>query len=1507
MTIRSPRATAAPTADPVAVGIGYGWGPETSQPDSTLTAALTAATQLAIAHLNAQGGILGRLIQAQLEPSMDLATVFGLPPSPFPLPPSLLWQPLTPAQFTPNPQVFYTGPCLNQTVQLVVDWYGQQAPQRVFLLGSLEEKSQQLLKLLGRDLAVLGIEIVGEMKIKQNYNRLIAALAEAKADQLIDTRTLGQAPLLAAITQAGHTATTLPILFLNLSEEDSPLAAGHLLATHYNPEGSTLENQAFRRDWPLDIAPSTAAAAAYAQVFLWAQAVELAQSFDPDAVQAAAYGQTCTGPQGLIQVHPNHHLSWGGAIARCLPNGQLETLWQSPHPIPPLPGQLLARTENTPLLTQITEERLHRQRLQDTLRDYGLELRTLFTALTETVLITDIYGCILRILPTRGPLHINGDRIGQGIITIFPVEIIPELHEHLQQACQDQARHQYEYQETEGGRWFAIDFAPIADREQVIWVIRDITEQKLMELERRASLDELRQQFAERTKALIAANDQLVGEIVERQQAETALQGILDAVPGIVSWISSDLRYLGVNRHLAAMFGLEPQEFVGQDIGFLNASDEFMGFVRNFFESDRTEDFQEIVAQVEGRQRHYLIVMQKYGQGRGAFSVGIDITERIEAESGLARSKEQLQAVLEAVPGIVSWISADLHYMGVNRHLARTFGLTPANFVGQPIGFLQASSDFNTFVREFFASPAQDDFREVEAIVEGETRNYLIAAQKYDNGQAAFTVGIDVTERQRAIEDLARSKDQLQAVLEAVPGIVSWISSDLHYMGVNRQLARTFNREPEEFVGQDIGFLQASSDFNTFVREFFASPAQDDFREVEAIVKGEPRNYLIASQKYDDGKAAFAVGVDVTERQQALKALQRAEEKYRMIFENAVEGIFQTTPEGRYLSANPALARIYGYDSPDQLVNQLTNVEADLYVDPKQRQIFVETLTREGKIVGFEVQIRRRDRAIRWISENARAVHDDDGTLLYYEGTVEDITDRKQAEMTLLELNEELESRVQQRTTELQQLNMQLIMEIGQRESIESALRTSEAELRALFAAMTDIITVFNHEGRYEKLVSTNSELIYTPEEDLVGRSIEEILPPEQAAVFLEHIRRALEEDQIINLEYSLPINNEDVWFAATISPLPDRCVMWVARNITERRKVLDALSKAEAKYRSIFENAAEGIFQTTTDGRYISANPALVKMYGYDSFAEMAARIQNIDEQVYLEQGLRQQFREQLERNGVVTGFKAQVRRRDGSLIWTSENARLVCDHEGKPLYYEGTVADITKQKAAEDALQLEQQRSEALLLNILPKAIAERLKREERAIRASAPIAERYDQVTILFADIVDFTSLSAQISPTELVEQLNDIFSAFDQLAEWYNLEKIKTIGDAYMVAGGITDTAANHAPAMADMALDMQLAMTQFRQNDGQPYRLRMGIHTGPAVGGVIGIKKFIYDLWGDTVNVASRMEAQGIADMIQVTEATYQLIKDHFFLEKRGEILVKGRGLMNTYWLRGRRG
>ncbi|GAB4479845.1 MAG: hypothetical protein Kow00124_25930 [Anaerolineae bacterium] len=219
--------------------------------------------------------------------------------------------------------------------------------------------------------------------------------------------------------------------------------------------------------------------------------------------------------------------------------------------------------------------------------------------------------------------------------------------------------------------------------------------------------------------------------------------------------------------------------------------------------------------------------------------------------------------------------------------------------------------------------------------------------------------------------------------------------------------------------------------------------------------------------------------------------------------------------------------------------------------------------------------------------------------------------------------------------------------------------------------------------------------------------------------------------------------------------------------------------------------------------------------------------------------------------------------------------------------------------ERAYLERLELERERSERLLLNVLPGPIAERLKRNE------ATIADSFPEVTVLFADIVDFTPLSQRFNPDELVALLNGIFSAFDELTERHGLEKIKTVGDAYMVVGGLPQPRPDHTAAVADLALAMQEAIGEFHTPDGEPFRMRVGMHTGPVVAGVIGSTKFIYDLWGDTVNTASRMEAFGVPGAIQVTEAIYTRLCDAFHMEERGMVEVKGKGAMRTYLLHGR--
>ncbi|HEY9808344.1 MAG TPA: adenylate/guanylate cyclase domain-containing protein [Halomicronema sp.] len=220
----------------------------------------------------------------------------------------------------------------------------------------------------------------------------------------------------------------------------------------------------------------------------------------------------------------------------------------------------------------------------------------------------------------------------------------------------------------------------------------------------------------------------------------------------------------------------------------------------------------------------------------------------------------------------------------------------------------------------------------------------------------------------------------------------------------------------------------------------------------------------------------------------------------------------------------------------------------------------------------------------------------------------------------------------------------------------------------------------------------------------------------------------------------------------------------------------------------------------------------------------------------------------------------------------------------------------DITKRKRLENALLSEKTKTDNLLLNILPKPIAQQLKKEPGLI------AERFEEVTILFADLVNFTPFCSNLTATEVVFYLNKIFSVFDMLSERYGLEKIKTMGDSYMVAGGLPIPKADHAQDIAEIAFEMLREIQKFNLEESTNLNVRIGINTGPVVAGVIGTKKFIYDLWGDAVNTASRMESQGVIGKIQVSPSTYELLRNDYELEERGVIYVKGKGEMMTYLL-----
>ena len=224
-----------------------------------------------------------------------------------------------------------------------------------------------------------------------------------------------------------------------------------------------------------------------------------------------------------------------------------------------------------------------------------------------------------------------------------------------------------------------------------------------------------------------------------------------------------------------------------------------------------------------------------------------------------------------------------------------------------------------------------------------------------------------------------------------------------------------------------------------------------------------------------------------------------------------------------------------------------------------------------------------------------------------------------------------------------------------------------------------------------------------------------------------------------------------------------------------------------------------------------------------------------------------------------------------------------------------------FSQRNAAMAALQEEQAKSEQLLLNVLPQEIAEQLK------NGQSTVAKDFEAVSVLFADIVGSTGLALELPPQKLVDTLNELFSHFDSLVEKYGLEKIRTMGDSYMVASGVPKPRPDHAQALASMALEMRDYLLERPSTTKEPLQFRIGVNSGPAIAGIIGHTKFHYDIWGDAVNTASRMESHGVPGRVQISQATYELLKDEFTCVSRGVIDVKGKGEMETWFLEGRRG
>ena len=685
---------------------------------------------------------------------------------------------------------------------------------------------------------------------------------------------------------------------------------------------------------------------------------------------------------------------------------------------------------------------------------------------------------------------------------------------------------------------------------------------------------------------------------------------------------------------------------------------------------------------------------------------------------------------------------------------------------------------------------------------------------------------------------------------------------------------------------------------------------------------------------------SLLLSATVAERASAEKSLRENETKYRELVENANSIILKLAPDGSITFFNEFAEKFFGYNQAEILgkyalstIIPMTDREGN-----SLELIYQNILQNPDRFTNYENETIRRSGERVWVAWANKPLVDEVGELTGILCIGTDITDRIQAATALQKLNEELEIRVKERTNTLQQKETQLqkqntaLIELAKNKALNHGdLKTALGEITETAGHTLEIarssVWLYNKTRSqiqcldlFDRTFNQHSDGLTLAETDYPAyfQALREECAI--AAIDARHDLRTIEFAESYLIPFGITsmldtpiqiggmtagilclehVGSPRYWTIEEQSfavSLADSVTFAVEAH--ERQRAEEALRQAEEKYRSIFENAIVGIFQITPDGEYLSANPALLRIYGNSPDEELVGTSTDLNQQLYVDPERRAEVIHLIQEQGKVSDFESQVYCRDGRIIWISENTYTVRDRYGNLLYYEGTVQDITTRKQAEAALRLEQEKSDRLLLNILPEPIAERLKHDPSII------ADTFAEVTVLFADIVGFTQLSARVSPTELVSLLNDIFSTFDQLAEKHGLEKIKTIGDAYMVVGGLPMPRIDHAEAIAQMALDMQQAIADFSNTHSQAFSIRIGINSGPVVAGVIGIKKFIYDLWGDTVNTASRMESHGLPGRIQITSTTYDILQHKYLLESRGTIEVKGKGEMNTYFING---
>ena len=551
----------------------------------------------------------------------------------------------------------------------------------------------------------------------------------------------------------------------------------------------------------------------------------------------------------------------------------------------------------------------------------------------------------------------------------------------------------------------------------------------------------------------------------------------------------------------------------------------------------------------------------------------------------------------------------------------------------------------------------------------------------------------EIAERQQTEAALRQSEANYRNLLQTANSVIICYDMQGRIRYINDYGVKLLGYEEHEIVGRTVFETivpeaeLSGRDMRPFVHALLRNPQSYPQGEGENLCRDGRRVWMSWSNQAifnEQGEVVeiLSVGNDTTQRKQAEEALQRSEAQFRNIFENSQVGIFRVRLcDGLILNANQRLANLLGFDSPEEIIGLEHSI--DYFVNPSDRQQFLELLKRDREVRSYEAQMRKRDGTAFWVLFSCY-LNAADG---YIEGVVADVSDCKRAEV---------------------------------------ALQASESKLRTLIKAVPDPLFVLTGEGRFLEIIVQKPNLLWQPIEEMMGKTMHQ-LEKEQADEFLSYIQQVLRTQQILTVEYSAFLNGREAWFSARIAPIDDDQVIWLTRDITQRKQAEEALQRSEAKFRNIFENSQVGIYRTRLcDGLILNANQRFANLLGFDSPEKIIGLEHSID--YFVNPSDRQHAIEVMKRDGELRSYEAQMRKRDGTLFWGLCSSYL----NAADGYVEGVLADISDRKRAEVALQTSEERLRLALTASNQGLYDMNLKTEEIVVNPEYALMLGYEPAT-------------------------------------------------------------------------------------------------------------------------------------------------------------------------------